>query len=125
LIDADCVADLIEPFRTEPAMRFLGRDPAPGAPRWKDLGLRKPATVNRLKSALSALFTRAKDRRRRLLPSRWPSRRRDLPSDGEDNERVRFRSAAEREQLFKAARVSAWPKLYLLIHSGLDQDTAR
>src|SRR5438477_289526 len=67
-IDADLVADALAHFALEPARRFLGRDKATGRPRWKLMGPRKPASINRLKSALSALFTWAKDRRRRLLP---------------------------------------------------------
>ena len=100
---------------SKPARRFLGRDRATGEPRWKELGLRKPASLNRLKSSLSALFAWAKDRRRRLLPTTWPNPCRDIPAERENNARVRFLSADERDRLLKAARVSASPKLYLLI----------
>jgi integrase len=118
-IDADQVADTLAHFQRTPARRFLGRDKATGAPRWKILGPLSVASLNRLKSALSALFTWAKDRCRRLLPSTWPNPCRDIPSEKENNARVRFLSADERERLLKIARVSAWPKLHALILMAL------
>ena len=118
-VDVDCVVDHLERFRCEPARRYLGREKVTGEPRWKELGRRKPATLNRLKSTLSALFVWAKDRRRRLLPATWPNPCRDIPSDREDNERVRFLSADERDRLLKASRVSAWSRLHLLVLMAL------
>lgn len=114
-LDVDQVADALLHFAQTPARRFLGRSKATGEIRWKVLGPRAPATLNRLKSALSALFTWAKDRRRRLLPATWPNPCRDIPRERENNARVRFLSAEERDRLFKVARVSSWPKLYLMI----------
>lgn len=124
-VDSDCVADWLEHFRTKPARRFLGRDAASGEPRWKELGLRKPVSLNRLKSSLSALFAWSKDRRRRLLPTTWPNPCRDIPAEPENNARVRFLSHEERERLLKAARVSAWPRLYLLIVLALTTGARR
>jgi integrase len=118
-VDADCVADHLERFRCEPARRYLGRKRDTGEPRWKELGHRKAATLNRLKSALSALFAWAKDRRRRLLPATWPNPCRDIPAEREDNARVRFLCTEERDRLLKATRVSAWPRLHLLVLMAL------
>lgn len=114
-VDADCVADEVEHFRQRPARRYIGRDKASGARCYREVGPRSPASLNRLKSALSALFTWAKDRRRRLLPSTWPNPCRDIPNEKEGKGRTRFLSQDERERLLKATRVSAYPRLYCLV----------
>ncbi len=80
------VADLIERFRSEPAKRYLGRDKDTGVAAVEGSGLRKPATVNRLKSGcpgsnrgsqgfssarvgqLAAIGTRGKDDLFQVLP---------------------------------------------------------
>jgi hypothetical protein len=56
-LDADTVADTFELLARTPARRYVGRDEATGQPIHEDLGLRKPASLNRYKSALSAVLT--------------------------------------------------------------------
>jgi integrase len=111
-IDADLVADALEQLATTPAMRYLGKDAA-GNPRWKNLGLRKPSTINRYKASLSALLAWA--HRRRLLPRGYVNPCRQIRGEAEHNARVRFLTEAERERLLTICRASAWPRLYLLV----------
>lgn len=112
-LDPDAIADALHAFATQPAQRFLGRDKTTGEARWKNLGLRSPATLNRLRSALSALLRYAK--RQRWLPRGWQNPVLDVEALREDNARTRFLSDAERERLLRVAKLSAWPKLHLLI----------
>ena len=53
---ADLVADALAHFGREPARRYLGRDPSTNQPRWRVLGQRRPSTLNRMRSALSAVL---------------------------------------------------------------------
>ena len=122
-LDADLVADTLDHFARTPARRYLGRDKATGAPRWKVLGDRTPATLNRYKCSLSAVFTWAK--RKRLLPRGWANPCREIAAEPENNTHVRFLSPLERERLLKVCRVSAWPKLTLLVLMALTTGARR
>jgi integrase len=112
-LDADTIADALDAWYTAPARRYLGRDKLTNEPRWKTLGLRRPASYNRMRSALSALLKFAK--RSRYLPRGWTNPVLDVEAQREDNARTRFLSDAERERLLTACRLSTWPKLYLLV----------
>lgn len=116
-LDADQVADVLDYFARTPAHRYLGRDPATGAPRYRLLGLRKPSTLNRYKSALSAVFTWA--RRRRLMPRGWVNPCREIPALPENNERIRFLATAERERLLAVAKTSTCARFFLLVLMAL------
>jgi integrase len=122
-LDADTVADTFELMARTPARRYIGIDKATGQPIHKDLGLRKPSTLNRYKSALSAVFTWAK--RRRLLPRGWVNPCREIQALPEKNARTRFLSADERERLLGVARVSECEKLYGFILMALTTGARR
>lgn len=122
-LDADRVADTLDYFARTPARRYLGRDKATGAARWKNLGTRTPATLNRYKCSLSAVFTWAK--RKRLLPRGWANPCREIATERENNTHVRFLSSDERDRLLKVCRVSAWPKLTLLVLMALTTGARR
>jgi integrase len=71
---------------------------------------RAPATLNRYKSALSAVFEFGKDE---YELNENPCRQ--VRSQPEDNHRVRFLSVEERTSLLEACKASNWPLLYLLV----------
>jgi hypothetical protein len=123
-LDEDLVAGALQHFAQTPAMRFLGRDKATGAPRWKDLGLLSPASLNRLRSTLSALLRFAKDRR--LAPKGWTNPVLEVKALREDNKRIRFLAPGELGALLAACKASSCSKLYLLVaHGPLDRRSPR
>lgn len=122
-LDADAIDAALGVFATQPARRFLGRDKATGAARFKDLGPRKPATLNRLRSALSALLRHAK--RQRWLPRGWVNPVLEVEAQPEHNARTRFLTDAERERLLRACRLSALKKLHLLVLMALTTGARR
>lgn len=122
-LDADTVADTFDLLARTPARRFVGHDKATGAAVHKPIGMRAPATLNRYKSALSAVFTWAKQRR--LLPRGWINPCREIQALPEKNARTRFLSTTERARLLAVARVSGCEKLYLLIIMGLTTGARR
>jgi len=122
-LDADLVADALQTFAMTPARRFLGRDKATGVARYKDLGQLGPASLNRLRSALSALLRFAK--RRRLTPKGWVNPVLEVEALPEDNARIRFLSPDERERLLVACRASSCAKLYLLVLAALTTGARR
>ena len=112
-LDADLVADNLSAWAAQPGRRFLGRDPVTKEPRWKDLGPRSAASVNRMRSALSALLRYAK--RCRYTPRGWRNPVLDVEAERENNARTRFLTDAERERLLRVAKLSKWNKLHLLV----------
>ncbi len=121
-LDADQVADAFDTLARTPAQRYVGRD-ADGHARIKPLGLRKPSTLNRYKSALSAVITWAK--KRRLLPRGYVNPVREIQALPENNARTRFLSTDERERLLALARISDCRKLYLLVLMALTTGARR
>lgn len=111
--------DLMHASRAElmeqPALSFKGRDHqgSPILKRKPGGGRRSSATVNRYMAAMSAVFTWAEDER--LTPKGWAHPARSIRRLREDNERVRFLDAGERERLFAAVRQSKYPRLYPLV----------
>lgn len=122
-LDADTIAEALAAFARAPAQRYLGRDPSTNQPRWKVLGPRSAATLNRLRSALSALLRFAK--RQRLLPRGWVNPVLEIEALRENNARTRFLSEPERERLLRVARLSKWPKLHLLVLMALTTGARR
>ena len=110
-LDADLIADHLDAYASEPRQKYMGRD-ADGRPVLRNLGERRPATINRMKSTLGALLTLA--RARRLTPRGWVSPMRDVPGRRENNARTRFLFPEEQVRLLSVARLSSWPGLYLL-----------
>jgi integrase len=111
-LDSDAIADALDHLAAEHIRKYAGRD-ASDQPIFREHGRRAPATVNRYRQALSAVITWAMHKR--LTPKGWAHPVRPIRSAREDNGRVRFLSAEERQRLLAAAKISAWPKLYLLL----------
>lgn len=115
-LDTDLIADHLDHYASEPLRKYMGRD-EDGAPILRELGERKPATINRMKSTLGALLAFA--RLRRLTPRGWANPIRDVPGRRENNARTRFLSPEEQARLLKVARLSSWPRLHLLVLMGI------
>ena len=111
-IDRQMIRVALDEYAAGVALRGDGRYKN-GKPRLKYAGRkRSPATVNRMKPAVSAIFKYAigKD-----LVLKNPAR--GIPCRTEDNKRVRYLSDGERVALLAATEGSAWPKLRLLVVS--------
>ncbi|MFN7432137.1 MAG: tyrosine-type recombinase/integrase [Betaproteobacteria bacterium] len=121
-LDGDSIADSLDALAAQNIRKYVGRDDH-DRPVFREHGRRSPATVNRYRQALSAVLTWAQHKR--LTPKGWAHPVRPLRSEREDNARVRFLSADERQRLLAAARISAWPKLYLLILMALTTGARR
>jgi integrase len=111
-LDSDTIADVLDQFAAQPVRKYIGRD-ARGRRLYRDHHQRSGKTVNRYHTTLSAVLTWAKQKR--LTPKGWHNPCHDVKGAPEGAGRVRFLSADERDRLLKVARISAWPKLYLLI----------
>jgi integrase len=113
-ITTDDVCDAIEDFARGPALRWDGVE-AGGRPKFTSRGTpRKPATVNRMRAALSAIFRFAIDER---LLKRNPVE--GVRSRPENNKRVRYLSEEERTSLLRVCKNSDWDRLHLLILMAL------
>ncbi|SOY56729.1 tyrosine-type recombinase/integrase [Cupriavidus taiwanensis] len=115
-VDPDHVADALDHWASVPVRRFMGRDDA-GHNLYRDMGLPAPASINRAKAALSAVFTWAQQKR--LMPKGWQNPCRAVPARTADNARTRFLNPAERKRLLAVAKVSTWNRLYLLVLMAL------
>jgi integrase len=73
---------------------------------------RKPASVNRLRAALSAVFRYGMSLSKKYI-TRNPVE--GIPVKPENNKRVRFLSDAERDELLASCKNSCWDKLFLLV----------
>ena len=92
----DDVFHALEELALDAARVYSGRD-ADGAAIYRARGRNlSPATVNRYQHALAAVFTGQK---KRLVPKVYEHPCRQLDRQPENNERVRFLSAAERDRL--------------------------
>ena len=121
-IDSDMIADELDRFASAPKTRFVGKN-ADGSPILKQLGRRAPATVRRQRAVLSGLLSWAQ--RKRLTPRGWVNPVKEIPPEPLNNARTRFLAADERERLLRVARISAWPRLYLLILMALTTGARR
>jgi len=111
-VTPDDVADVLEQLAASPVTKYVGKDRASGAPLLRTFGARAPATINRMRSVVSALFTFAQ--KRRLTPRGWVNPCREVATLLGNNERTRFLTSDERERLLRVCRASPWPRLYLL-----------
>jgi integrase len=103
------IRDALDQYADGYAMRYdgIGEDLKP---KLKATNRRRaPASVNRMKATLSALFQFA-------IRKGWAASNpvRSIPQRTEHNRRVRWLSDEEREALLKATRASHWERLYLL-----------
>ena len=109
-IDRQMIRVALDEYAAGVALRGDGRYKN-GKPRLKYAGRkRSPATVNRMKSTVSAIFKYAIGKN---LVRKNPAR--GIPCRTENNERVRWLSDGERVALLAAAEGSAWLKLRLLV----------
>ena len=77
-----------------------------------------PATINRYRTTIQGILTWG--RKKRLMPRGWVNPANDTERFPEDNARTRYLSEAEYDRLIKAARVSYWPKLSLIIQMAVE-----
>jgi integrase len=111
-LDADLIADHLEQLAAQPVRKYVGRD-ADGRRLYREHHVRSGSTVNRYRTTLSAVLTWA--RHKRLTPRGWHNPAHDIRAERETAGRTRFLSTEECDRLLKIARISAWPKLHLLI----------
>lgn len=111
-IDADQIQDVLDAVQARGAMRCPGGHlrGTKAVPTGKPLAL---STLNRYRGAISAALAWGK--RKRLYPKGWVNPVMEVEQHPENNARVRFLSADEYSRLLAVARVSAWPKLRVLI----------
>jgi integrase len=102
----------IESIAAQPARIFMGYD-ADRRPIHRAKGQRSPATVNRYRSTIAAVFTWAIKKRR--APKGWKNPCGGLDSYTEANAVVRFLSPEERARLLAACKAAGWPRLYALV----------
>lgn len=109
-IDADLICDHLDQYAGDQGMRYDGMRTTI-EPKWKSLGrIHKPASVNRMRSALSSVMKFAIQRRYiRKNPVM------DVPTRAENNRITRWLNDDERKRLIRAAQGSLWEKLYLII----------
>jgi integrase len=113
----------LEDLADWPGRYYAGKD-ADGKPIFKaKKGPRSPATVNRYKAAIAAVFTWSI--KRRLTPRGWVNPCRQVEARAERNEIVRFLSEDERKRLLAACRASRWSRLYLLVLMALTTGARR
>ena len=104
-VSIDDVRRCLDNYHAGRVKHWAGTDAA-GRPRFKEgSNSRAPATVNRMKAALSALYKYAA---RKGFTTRNPARQ--VAAHPEQNKRIRFLSDNERERLLLACRTSTWPK---------------
>jgi integrase len=73
----------------------------------------RPATINRVAAALSAVVTWAV--KRRIAPPGFQNPVSKVGRQAENNEIVRFLSSEERRALLEECKKSSWPKLYAFV----------
>lgn len=122
-VSDDHVHAALEALKVQPARRYAGRD-ADGRPIFKakkrDI---TPATLNRYRAAISAVFTYAI--KRRIAPKGWIHPCQGVETLPENNARVRFLKPDEIERLLQACRAARWDRLYLLVLMGLTTGARR
>jgi integrase len=108
-VDTDLIQDQLDVLRATPA-----RQPKRGKEGGETARLRKPPTVNRFQSAISAVFQHAiKNRDMRTNPARGIGR-------GEETHRFgRCLTEEERTALLEACKASRYDRLYLLVTMAL------
>lgn len=111
-VDSDLLGDHLEQLAAQPVRKYVGKD-AEGRRLYRAHHARSGSTVKRYKNAISAVLTWA--RKKRLTPKGWRNPAHDVESAPEGLGRTRFLSKDECDRLLKVSRISAWPKLHLLI----------
>jgi len=116
-IDSDDLQDALDALMRRGVLHNRGGQTKGGelVPTGKPLA---PATINRYRATIMGDLTWG--RKKRLMPKGWQNPTRDTERMPEDNARTRYLSEAEYDRLLKAARVSYWPKLTVLIRLGVE-----
>ncbi|MEH6519198.1 MAG: site-specific integrase [Halioglobus sp.] len=113
-ITSDDVRQALDEFSRGQALRWDGVAPG-GKPKFTSRGTpRRPATINRMRAALSALFRFAIDEG---LLKRNPVE--GVRGRTENNKRVRYLSENERTALLQVCKDSHWDRLHLLVLMAL------
>jgi integrase len=113
-ISADDIRQALEAFSRGEALRWDGIAPG-GKNKFTGTGRkRSPATINRMRAALSSIFRYAMDEG---LVRRNPVQ--EVRGRTEDNKRLRWLSDEERAALLIACREAKWERLYLLVLMAL------
>lgn len=121
-VDSDLIADHLDQLAAQPVRKYVGKDEH-GSRLYRAHHPRASSTLRRYKSAISAVLTWA--RKRRLTPKGWRNPAHDVESAPEGMGRTRFLSKDECDRLLKVARISAWPKLHLLILAAITTGARR
>jgi len=114
------IRTLLKNYLNGEALRFDGMDHNAKA-RTKGIGRkRSPASRNRMKAQLSALFKFAIDEEFiNVNPVKG------IPALAENNERIRWLSEDERHRLMPVCQDSDWPLLYLLVFLAISTGARR
>ena len=118
-IDADDVEQALDHYRASPARTFVGHG-EDRKPLYRERS-RTPsnanASVNRLRSTLSALFRYAREVR--VVPRGFVNPVREIPTLREENRRIVRLNRRQREALLASARVCGWNLMPLLVAMAL------
>ena len=121
-IDADEIADTLDALAQRGCLINRGGTKRGGTIQTAHRPL-SPATINRYRSSIQAVLTWG--RKKRLMPKGWVNPVNDTEPMPVDNARTRYLTEAEYDRLLKAARVSYWPKLSLLIKMAVTTGARR
>jgi len=117
-ISTDEVAEVLAMYAEMPVQRYAGKD-TNGQQVYRSHGARAPATINRAKVALSAVFTWAKESD--LLARGHHSPTRDIQGKGFRAAQLPDRALPtdQVEALLAHARTAPWKKMYLFVLMAL------
>jgi integrase len=104
-------------LQSEEATYYAGKT-KDGRSIFRSRGKRSGATINRYIAALGSIFAFA--RRKRLTPRGWQNPLKAIERDQESPGRARYLSEDEYRRLLAAAKVSRWPRLYVLIRLAVE-----
>lgn len=122
-IEADDVAEVLEALSEQPVMRYAGKDPSTGDRIYREHGPRAPATINRAKVVLGAIYKFAKAER--LLSRGHTSPTKSIA--GLPTGPLPDRSLSEDQvaSLLAYARTARWPRMFLFVLMALTTGARR
>jgi len=109
-ITTDAIRQILNEYAKGSVLRYNGSRANTTPKIIKTDSPRKPATVNRMKASISAVFKFAI--REGYVKTNPVS---GVGNRAENNKRVRYLSEDERKRLLEAAKASNWAKMYLLV----------
>lgn len=124
-IDADAIDDALDALRQRGKLHH-----GAGARRGESLPSGKPlsgASLNRYRATAQAVLTWASKQRniRKCLPRDWQNPVRLTQREAEGNGRTRYLTPEEYRNLQSACRLSAWPRLGLLVRLAVTTGARR